>query len=170
MYVHKQMEREPGYEATRVLYVLYFWNFTVARFYFKALFDAVIIWGWLDVKGSIYRDRLACNFNNVLINFICTHNKCAPTHITVNPLPCGEVSRVVLTEMTQLKYAVTFRGWWDFEVQRNYEEIYCEYFVWKISFLEKLAVYYLVFMADDILAYKQRKLLIMKTSRSTVPH
>ena len=47
------------------------------------------------------------------------HN--AHAYIVVDPLPCGEISRAVFIWM---KYVVTFRGWQDFEVQRDFKEIH----------------------------------------------
>ena len=47
-------------------------------------------------------------------------------HVAVDPLPCSEILRVVFIGM---KYAVTLREWQDFEVQRDFEEIW---YAWPI--------------------------------------
>ena len=45
----------------------------------------------------------------------------------VDPLPCGKISRAAFIGMSWQKHAVTFRGWWDFEVRRDFEEIRYRY-------------------------------------------
>ena len=56
------------------------------------------------------------------------YNACAHTYIAGDPLPYGEISRVAFIGMRSEKL---FRGWWDFEVRRDFEEI--RYFKLMIS-------------------------------------
>ena len=39
------------------------------------------------------------------------------TYIATNPIPWGEILRVAFKGMSWQKYAATFQGQWDFEVQ-----------------------------------------------------
>ena len=55
--------------------------------------------------------------------FVCTYNACARAFIVVDPVPCGDILRVVFIRMCWLKYAATFQGRRDFEVWRDFEEI-----------------------------------------------
>ena len=47
----------------------------------------------------------------------CMYHVRAHMYIVVDPVPCGEISMVAFIGMSRLKYAVTFRGWRDFEVR-----------------------------------------------------
>ena len=53
----------------------------------------------------------------------CMYNRCVHTCISVDPLPCSEISRAVFFGMSLQKHAVTFRGQRDFEVWRDFKEI-----------------------------------------------
>ena len=62
------------------------------------------------------------SFNN---KPICMHVKYACAYVnTVHPLPSGEISWVTFIGMSWQTDAVTFRAWQDFEVQRDFEEIW----------------------------------------------
>ena len=67
-------------------------NTVFPRFYFKALFDAATIRGWLDFEGGDQRMTRTHiqSFNN---KPICMYNVCVHTYTGVNPLPRGEISR-----------------------------------------------------------------------------
>ena len=43
--------------------------------------------------------------------------------IAVDPLPCGEISRVAFIGTSLQIDAATFQGWRDFEMRRDFEEI-----------------------------------------------
>ena len=90
-------------------------------FFVKVLFDAATVQGQLDFEGSICIDQHARSFNNKL--FVCTYNVCAHTYIVVDSVSCSEILRAAFIGMGWLKYAATFRGWRDFEVQRDFKGI-----------------------------------------------
>ena len=77
---------------------------------------------WQQFEGGVYRDRhmYAASIMSLLE---CMYNACVNTHIVVDSLPCGDILRVAFIGVSWLKYAVTFWGWWDFEVWQDFEEI-----------------------------------------------
>ena len=94
--------------------------------------------------------RSACtcahSFNN---KPICMHinNIVMSMHIhveAVDPLPCSEILRVAFIGMSWQKRAVTFRGQWDFEVWRDFEEI------WYLPSLLRLWFYIVQTKANDL--------------------
>ena len=100
-------------------------NLAAARFNFKALYHAATIRGRLDFEGGVYRDRHAHAYTASVISlFVCTYNARAHTYIVVDPVPCGEILRAAFIGMSWLKYAAIFRGRQDFEVWRDFEEIW----------------------------------------------
>ena len=66
------------------------------------------------MTASTEIDMHVCTASIVSL-FICMCNACVHMYVVVDPLPCGEVSRVASLGMSWLKYAVTFRGRQDFE-------------------------------------------------------
>ena len=82
-------------------------NFASARFYFKALIDEATIRGWLDFEGGVYRDQHARVYTASIISlFVCTYNVRALTYIVIDPVTCGEISRVVFIGISWLKYSM----------------------------------------------------------------
>ena len=71
-------------------------------------------------EGGVYIQRSRSthtrvhSFNNEP-SCICTYNARAHTFIVVDPVPCGDISRVAFIRMCWLKYGATFRGQRDFE-------------------------------------------------------
>ena len=49
-----------------------------------------------------------------------TQDTMVHSHISVDSTICGEISRVTFIGMSWLKHVAPFRGWWDFEVQRDF--------------------------------------------------
>ena len=89
------------------------------RFYFKVLFDAGTIWGWLHFEIGIYARTYAAS---IISLFVCTYNVGAHTHIVVDPVQCGEI----FGGWCLLGW-VGWNMWQDFEVQWDFEEIQYEY-------------------------------------------
>ena len=88
------------------------------------LYHAATIRGRLDFEGIVYGDRYAHAYTASIISlFVCTYNARVHADIVVDPVPCGEISRVAFIGMCWLKYAAIFRGRQDFEVRRDLEEI-----------------------------------------------
>ena len=53
----------------------------------------------------------------------CTYNAHVHTCIVVKPIPYSKILGAAFIAMSWLKHVVTFRGWWGFEVQQDFEEI-----------------------------------------------
>ena len=95
----------------------------MVKFNFKTLYHAATIRGQLDFEGGVYRGHAHIYTVSIINLFICTYNAHAHMHIVVDPVPCGEILRAAFIGMSWLKYAATFRGWQNFEVWRDFEEI-----------------------------------------------
>ena len=99
-------------------------NLAAARFYFKVLFGAATIRGQLDFEGGVYRERYARVYTAPIISLLYARMMRVRIRINVvDPLPCGKISRAAFIGMNWQKHAARFRGWRDFEVRRDIEEI-----------------------------------------------
>ena len=79
---------------------------------------------WRQLEGSIYRNQYTCAYKaSIMSLFVCMYNARAHTYIVIDPVPCGEISRVAFIGMCWLKYVARFRGRQDFEVRQDFEEI-----------------------------------------------
>ena len=80
-------------------------------------------------EGGIYGDRHHLYAASISLS-VCLYNACGHMYIVVDPLLHGDILRATFIGMSWLKYAVTFwgqwkfEGWWDFEVRRDFEEIW----------------------------------------------
>ena len=94
------------YELGEMTHTVFPRNLVAARFYFKALFGATTIQGRLDIESGVCRDRQTCGFDNQHCSpfvRLSMNNACVHTYIAVDPLPCGEISRVAFIGMICLK-------------------------------------------------------------------
>ena len=83
---------------------------------------AARFWGWRLQRSTCTRVYTPLIIHVSL--FVSTCNARVHTYTAGNPLPCGEISRVVFIGMSMQKHVVRFRGQQDFEVRRDFKEIW----------------------------------------------